>query len=54
MLQYYTIDPLDKNLIINEQSFYLTSQYTDVKKITSVTEFLDDVEERHQREKTIR
>lgn len=45
MLKEYSFDPLDKNLIINEQATFLTSNYTDVKKIVSVPRFLDEVDE---------
>jgi len=45
ILKVYSFDPLDKNLIINEQATFLTSNYTDVKKIVSVPRFLDEVDE---------
>ena len=45
ILNVYSFDPLDKNLIINEQATFLTSNYTDVKKVVSVPRFLDEVDE---------
>ena len=50
ILKVYSFDPLDKNLIINEQATYLTSNYTDLKKIVSVPRFLEEVDEQFQRE----
>lgn len=53
-LNVYSFDPLDRNLIINEQATYLTSNYTDVKKIVSVPKFLEEVDEIFQRELEMR
>lgn len=54
MLKVYSFDPLDRNLIINEQATYLTSKYTDIRKICSVPRFLEEVDEQFQREQEIR
>ena len=49
VLNFYSIDPLDKDLIINEQATYLTSQtfqYSEVKEIASVSRFLNEYHEK--------
>ena len=33
ILHYYYVDPLDVDLLINEQAIYLTSRFTELKKI---------------------
>jgi hypothetical protein len=41
ILAVYSIDPLDEDLLLNEQAIYLTSKYSDsVKKIYSVSNFI--------------
>jgi hypothetical protein len=54
MLKYYSIDPVDVNLIINEQATYLSTNLKDVRKIMSVTSFLDEVDEIFEKEQDIR
>jgi hypothetical protein len=54
MLYMYSIDPLDKNLIINEQATYLSTNLKDVKKIMSKDNFLDEIDEIFEKEQNIR
>jgi len=54
MLKYYSIDPIDVNLIINEQATYLSTNLKDVRKIMSVSSFLDEVDEVFEKEKGLR
>ena len=42
VLLFYTIDPMDRGLLINEQCFYLTSTHTELKKATSLNRFILD------------
>lgn len=51
------MDPLDKDLIINEQAKYLTSQtsqYSEVKDIASVSRFLNEYHEKCERDELAR
>lgn len=50
MLKYYSIDPVDVNLIINEQATYLSTNLKDVRKIMSVSSFLGEVDEAFEKE----
>ena len=54
MLKYYSMDPVDVNLIINEQATYLSTNLKDVRKIMSVSSFLDEVEEAFEKEQDLR
>lgn len=57
VLNFYSIDPLDKDLLINEQAKYLTSttsQYNEVKDIASVSRFLQEFHEKHERDEMAR
>jgi hypothetical protein len=42
--KYFTLDPIDAGLIINEQAMNLTSQYTDeVREQVTTTKFFEEV-----------
>ena len=53
VLIFYSIDPLDKDLLINEHAKYLTSKHSfgEVKVISSVSRFLKNYNEDCEREK---
>jgi hypothetical protein len=43
-LGYYSLDPLDQDLIINEQAMYLTHKYSTPQEICTVSSFMCIVE----------
>ena len=47
VLLFYTVDPMDRGLLINEQCIYLTSTYSDFKKVTSVNRFIMSYYQKH-------
>jgi hypothetical protein len=44
LLVYLPIDPIDSGLIINEQAIYLSTRYTEFKKIFTTQEFKDKLD----------
>ena len=49
VLEFYTIDPQDRDLIINEQAKYLTSKtdvFNELKDIVSVTQLKEEMKRR--------
>lgn len=44
MVKYYRIDPIDCELLVNEQSIHLTSQYTDeVRDYVTLPQFIEEI-----------
>lgn len=56
VLNFYSIDPLDKDLLVNEHAKFLTSKhpYSEVKDIASVSRFLNDYHETCERDEMAR